>query len=199
MSNPAPGALEIVRSFVNTRDIDHDVEDLPGPRELVSWLGERGLLGPDQPDDVHATAADVRRAIELREALRAQLRAHHGEPEDPNSVLVLDATAVRARLTLRFTAPEKTALEPQAGGVDGALGRLLALVKAAIDDGSWARLKVCAADSCQWAFFDESRNRSGVWCDMRVCGNRAKVREFRQRTRSAPNDGDAKAPPSAST
>ena len=184
MSNPAPGALEVVRSFVNTRDIDHDVEDLPGPRELVGWLGEQGLLGTERPDDIRVTAADVRRAIELREALRAQLRAHHGEPDDPAAVAVLDATAVRARLTLRFVAPEETVLEPQAGGVDGALGRLLAIVKAAIDDGSWGRLKVCVADTCQWAFFDESRNRSAVWCDMRVCGNRAKVREFRQRSRS---------------
>jgi predicted RNA-binding Zn ribbon-like protein len=192
MSNPAPGALEIVRSFVNSRDIDHDVEELSGPLELVSWLGDQGMLGTDKPDDIHATPTDLRRAIELREALRAQLRAHHGEPDDPAAVAVLDATAIRARLTLRFVAPEETVLEPQAGGVDGALGRLLAIVKAAIDDGSWARLKVCVADTCQWAFFDASRNRSAVWCDMRVCGNRAKVREFRQRTRAG--HGDAEAP-----
>ena len=81
MSNPAPGALEIVRSFVNTLDIDHDVEELAGASELVSWLGGHGLLGPDAPPDVQASAADLRRAIELREALRAQLRAHHGEPD----------------------------------------------------------------------------------------------------------------------
>jgi len=44
-------------------------------------------------------------------------------------------------------------------------------------------LKVCPADTCQWAFYDASRKRSAVWCDMRVCGNRAKVRGFRERTR----------------
>jgi predicted RNA-binding Zn ribbon-like protein len=94
---------------------------------------------------------------------------------------VLDAAARRARLTLRFTGADETALEPAAGGVDGALGRLLAIVKAALDDGTWQRLKVCPADTCLWAFYDASRNRSAVWCDMRVCGNRAKVRGYRER------------------
>jgi len=183
MSNPAPGALETVRSFVNTHDVDDEIEQLAGPAELVAWLAEHELLGGD-PTPSRASAGDVRRAIALREALRAHLRAHHGDPLDPDAAAVLDAAARRARLTLRFTGGEATALEPAAGGVDGALGRLLAIVKDAIDDGTWKRLKVCAAQSCQWAFYDESRNRSGAWCDMRVCGNRAKVRGFRERTRT---------------
>jgi predicted RNA-binding Zn ribbon-like protein len=84
----------------------------------------------------------------------------------------------------RFGADGAARLEPLAGGVDGALGRLLARVAAAQDDGTWARLKVCPADDCQVAFYDTSRNRSAVWCDMAVCGNRQKVRSFRERRRS---------------
>jgi predicted RNA-binding Zn ribbon-like protein len=42
-------------------------------------------------------------------------------------------------------------------------------------------LKACPADDCQYAFYDRSRNHSAVWCDMKVCGNRAKVRQFRTR------------------
>jgi predicted RNA-binding Zn ribbon-like protein len=48
-------------------------------------------------------------------------------------------------------------------------------------DGTWRRLKACSAETCQWAFYDGSRNRSGVWCTMQTCGNRAKARSFRQR------------------
>jgi predicted RNA-binding Zn ribbon-like protein len=44
------------------------------------------------------------------------------------------------------------------------------------------RVKECAADNCNWLFYDASRNRSRRWCDMRDCGNRAKVRRFRKRT-----------------
>jgi predicted RNA-binding Zn ribbon-like protein len=183
MSNPAPGALEIVRSFVNTYDADELIEDLGSPDELVGWLAGQELLGESGPQ--RATAADLRRAIELREALRAHLRAHHGDPLEAGAAEVLDAAARRARLTVRFTGLDVTALEPESGGIDGALGRLLAIVTAAIEDGTWRRLKVCPADDCQWAFYDESRNRSATWCDMKVCGNRAKVRGFRERTRIA--------------
>ena len=179
MSNPAPGALETVRAFVNTLDIDDAIEELERPADLAAWLARHDLLGGVA--SVRATADDLRHATELREALRTHLLAHHGEPLDPAAAAVLDAAARRARLTLRFTGADETALEPAASGVDGALGRLLAIVKDAIDDGSWQRLKVCPADNCLWAFYDASRNRSAVWCDMRVCGNRAKVRGYRER------------------
>jgi len=183
MSNPAPGELETVRAFVNTRDIDEDIELLSGPAELVAWLAANELL--HDRGDARATAADVRRAIELREALRAHLFSHHGEPLAAGAAETLDRAARRARLTVRFTGPDETDVAPAAAGVDGALGRLLAIVARAIADGTWQRLKACPADTCQWAFYDASRNRSAVWCDMRVCGNRAKVREFRERTRGA--------------
>jgi predicted RNA-binding Zn ribbon-like protein len=179
MSNPAPGALETVRAFVNTLDIDDGIEQLARPADLGRWLAEHDLLGGAA--SVRPTAEDLRHATQLREALRAHLLAHHGQPLDPADVAVLDAAAGRGRLTLRFTGDDETVLVPAAGGVDGALGRLLAIVKDAIDDGSWQRLKVCPADNCLWAFYDASRNRSAVWCDMRVCGNRAKVRGYRER------------------
>lgn len=184
MSNPAPGALETVRSFVNTLDVEDGTDALSDPRAASAWFAEQGLLG-DGTVDVRASAADVRRATELREALRAHLDAHHGQPLDPGATAVLDSAARRARLTVRFERLDAIALEPEATGVDGALGRLLAIVAAAMQDGTWRRLKVCPADDCRWAFYDESRNRSATWCDMKVCGNRAKVRGFRERTRSS--------------
>ncbi len=183
MTNPAPGALETVRGFVNSRDVDEDVERLATPAALAGWLDEHALGGAGE-DLSAATEADLRRAIALREALRAHLAANHGAPLAGEAVATLDAAAARARLQLRFTGPGETSLEPAAGGVDGALGRLLAIVARAIADGTWPRLKVCPAETCQWAFYDASRNRSAVWCDMRVCGNRAKVRDFRARTRA---------------
>jgi len=183
MSNPAPGTLETVRAFVNTLDIDDGVELLTGPAELATWLADTGLADGEDARELRATGADVRHAIELREALRAHLLAHHDQPLDPQAAATLDAAARRARLTVRFTGGDETALAPEAGGVDGALGRLLAIVARAMEDGTWQRLKACPADDCQWAFYDASRNRSAVWCDMRVCGNRAKVRGFRERTR----------------
>lgn len=48
-----------------------------------------------------------------------------------------------------------------------------------------SRVRVCDAETCQWLFLDTSRNRSRRWCDMRVCGNRAKARRhYRKRMAS---------------
>ncbi len=40
------------------------------------------------------------------------------------------------------------------------------------------RLRLCAADDCNWVFLDHSKNGSRRWCDMNVCGNRAKARRY---------------------
>jgi regulatory LacI family protein/CGNR zinc finger protein len=53
---------------------------------------------------------------------------------------------------------------------------LLGAVDTARVDGSWTRLKACARESCRWAYFDSSRNRSGRWCSMAWCGNAVKMR-----------------------
>ena len=175
MSRAAPGDLELLRAFVNTLDAETGEDELRAPKDLAGWLAGHGLLdGPTRP-------ADLRRALALREALRATLRTHHGEPADPGAAAVLDDAARRAGLALRFDATGAARVEPAAPGVDGALGRLLAIVKAAQDDRTWARLKVCPAEDCQWAFYDASRNRSARWCTMDVCGNRTKVRRYRER------------------
>ena len=63
------------------------------------------------------------------------------------------------------------------------------LLVEAMADGTWSRLKACSADSCQWVFYDTSKNRSGHWCSMRVCGNRAKARQFRARRREVGASG----------
>jgi predicted RNA-binding Zn ribbon-like protein len=95
---------------------------------------------------------------------------------------VVDAAAARAQLAMGFDAHGHAVVQPRAGGVDGALGRLLVTIADAQRDGTWSRLKACPADDCQMAFYDRSRNHSAVWCDMKVCGNRHKVREFRARS-----------------
>jgi predicted RNA-binding Zn ribbon-like protein len=175
---PAPGGLETIRSFVNTLDVEDAKDDVATPEALTAWLASEGLL----PEGQAATRADVRRAAALREAFREILLGHHGGYEvDPAALQTLDETARRARLEVRF-APDGTARpEPARGGVDGALGRLLAIVADAQAEGTWQRLKSCPADDCRWAFYDRSRNRSAVWCNMAVCGNRAKVRSYRER------------------
>jgi predicted RNA-binding Zn ribbon-like protein len=183
-SQPAPGELEVVRAFVNTWDAEDRTEALATPADLVAWLGGAGLLDGGSG----GSEADLTHARTLREALRAMLRHHHGDDLDPAAVAMVEQAARRARLAVRFEGAEGDArIEPLAGGIDGALGHVLARVAEAMRDGTWARLKVCPADDCQVAFYDTSRNHSAVWCEMKVCGNRQKVRSYRRR-RTAPAD-----------
>jgi predicted RNA-binding Zn ribbon-like protein len=51
-------------------------------------------------------------------------------------------------------------------------------------EGTWEGLKGCAGDDCNAVFFDRSKNHSGRWCSMSTCGNRAKVRAWRERRRA---------------
>jgi len=74
--------------------------------------------------------------------------------------------------------------------VDRPIGELLISVTASMAAGTWPRLKVCANEECQRAFFDASRNRSGRWCSMAVCGNRMKGRSYRQRHAGRSADSD---------
>jgi predicted RNA-binding Zn ribbon-like protein len=76
-------------------------------------------------------------------------------------------------------------LEPAGSGVPGALARIMLIAADAAAAGTWPRLKACAADDCQWAFYDRSPTRTGCWCSMRVCGARAKSRAYRQRASGA--------------
>jgi len=46
---------------------------------------------------------------------------------------------------------------------------------------SLERLQECASETCGWFFLDLTKNRSRRWCAMSGCGNRAKVRRFRDR------------------
>jgi predicted RNA-binding Zn ribbon-like protein len=62
------------------------------------------------------------------------------------------------------------------------LGEVVAIALTAMLDGSWPRLKVCR--KCEWAFYDNSKNRSGSWCSMQLCGNRTKTRAYRARKKT---------------
>ena len=172
----APGDLERVRDFVNTLDVESGDDALSSPDALRAWLEARGL----EPGRT-ATRADLVSARRLREAIRALLLENNGLSVRKEAALTLNRTAARAGLGLRFDSGGEVRLEPAARGVDAALGRLLAIAASAMAEGTWARLKACRADDCQWAFYDHARNRSRHWCSMAVCGNRTKARTYRQR------------------
>lgn len=172
----APGDLEVVRAFVNTINLESGVDRMEKPAALRAWLSEQGLL----EGVARVTAKDVELAKAVREAIRALLRANAGDDLDPDAIRVLDRAAETTGVRLRFSATGAR-LESGAGGARGAIGSLLAIVAAAMGEGTFDRMKACREGSCLWAFYDHSKNRSRTWCSMKVCGNRTKVRSYRRR------------------
>jgi predicted RNA-binding Zn ribbon-like protein len=163
LPNYAPQPLRLVQRLVNTVDFERDRD------WLADLLAEEG---------VQASPAELERAREVREAIRELLYANNRQPTEGDPYGVLRSAADRAGFTLDLEVP---ALAPSATGVDGLLGRVLAVAYGAMVDGTWTRLKACRNHGCRWAFYDRSRNRSASWCSMQLCGNRTKTRAYRRR------------------
>jgi len=165
---PAPGRLGFVQAFLNSFwDLDNDGVDRWDTTEgLSAWLRERGFDGA-------VTEAERRRTVALRDGLRAALRGDgwDGVEEEGTVRVCHDAGG--------------SWLEPAGDGPAGARALAIAVVLEARRDGSWERMKACPGPHCGWAFHDHSRNRSGQWCSMRICGNRTKGATFRRRRRAA--------------
>jgi predicted RNA-binding Zn ribbon-like protein len=177
-SDIPPHNLQLVIDFVNTLDVEAGEDRMATPAQLAGWLRDQGLLGDDGPA---LRTNHVAQAVELREALRTVLLAHtHGERDQAGGVQ-LERVAARGQLSVSFEDDGSVQITPRAAGYPGILARLLVPVAYAAIDGSWKRLKACDADECVEAFYDQSRNRSGRWCDMAVCGNRTKVRAYRSK------------------
>lgn len=173
-----PHGLQLVVDFVNTSDREAGTDELATAPALGAWLRTHGLLAAGEPAP---SASEHAEALRLREALRAVGLAHNGAGPDPAAVQTLERAASRGELSVRFFDDGHVGPAPRAPGVAGALAGLLVPVALAAADGTWERVKACHADDCQWAFYDASRNRSGRWCDMAVCGNRTKVRAYRSK------------------
>jgi predicted RNA-binding Zn ribbon-like protein len=180
----APGELRLLQQFINTYNIEREhiglrTEEFASPRDLRRWLVAHALL----PRGTPIRAFEVRRAREVREALRRLLLAHNGSRMDSSAVEVLNRLTRDARLAVRLRQDGQMRLESHAAGLIGVLGRLVAVAVMAEIDGTWQRLKACRR--CHWAFYDHSKNRSGRWCVMAICGNRMKAQAYRSRHRGS--------------
>ena len=160
----APGDLEHLRRFVNTRDLELGTDLLASPDDLARWLGVD-----------RAGENEFRRAIALREAFRALLVSNAtGAP--PPVAASQTIAAVGRRAALRVDGDLRLA----ASGLE----RLLAIAVIAQVDGTWRRLKACPGESCQWVLYDRTRSRTRTWCAAAKCGARTRSREYRRRQRT---------------
>jgi predicted RNA-binding Zn ribbon-like protein len=172
--------LNLLRTFVNTNNVEAGEDEVGTPELLGAWLASRGLLPRDQRVDTKAHE----RAIAIREGLRALGGVNNGDALEKDRIVELNRAAANLPVVVRVE-PDDWHLRPSSRGVDGFLAGLLATLARSMADGSWARVKSCRRDDCRWLFFDQSRNRSATWCSMAGCGSRMKSRAYRARRREA--------------
>jgi predicted RNA-binding Zn ribbon-like protein len=175
---PAPGRLALVQAFVNS---SYDLEQHRGmdhfatPGGLAAWLEARGMPAGA------VEAAELRRAIAVREGIRSLLFEHNGSPRDPAALTVLHDAADGLDVAIRVHLDGHTEPAPAGPGTVGLLGLVLAVVHEARANGTWKRLKACPGRQCGWVFYDQSASLTSTWCSMRVCGGREKARAYRAR------------------
>ncbi|MEO8897488.1 MAG: CGNR zinc finger domain-containing protein [Candidatus Dormibacter sp.] len=173
---PAPGGLALIQDFVNSAELPGGWDELADLDKTVTWLRAHDL--EFTPDEAHR-----RRIVETRENLRILLGVNCGLPLPPGAATrlgkLLDAAAVHPVVDT-----DGVHLAATSRGVDGFLASILAGLVESTIDGSFRRLKVCKADDCQWAFYDNSKNGCGAWCSMQGCGSRAKAKAYRERRRA---------------
>lgn len=151
------------------------VDLLTAPAALDEWLVAAGLLDSAAQCD----AAGLARAVELREAVyRLALASSVGEPwRDADRVLVNRiADGPKPSIALRADAGVT-----RRGGCDHALARIATEAIELLGGPERDRIKQCGRDICTRLYLDTSRAGSRRWCDMTLCGNRAKSASFRAR------------------
>ncbi|QQC90464.1 CGNR zinc finger domain-containing protein [Streptomyces alfalfae] len=183
---PAPGGLALVQELLNTAPAGR-----PTPAELPDLLAD-GSLGVAQE------WADLAVRDWARETGRADVRLALTDDDLPRLRCLRDqvrralAAGDRGGDAVRFTsAPVVVGLagdgtltvEPEGAGARWLASAVLAEGLLAQASGVWRRLKICRNGPCSAAFYDRSRNNSGVWHSVRGCGNAAHLRACRERRR----------------
>jgi predicted RNA-binding Zn ribbon-like protein len=165
-----------VRRFCNTINRENGADRFTTADGFDQWLRGEGRR-PTRPN-----RRDLARIVAFREAIHAITRANQ-EQRVPHAALG-DLADMVTDVSYRIRAtPASLHLVPDAPTATAALlGELALICKRADDDGTLRRLKSCA--HCQWTIYDASKNQSGRWCSMSICGTRHNARAYRKRHRA---------------
>ncbi|MFF3752357.1 CGNR zinc finger domain-containing protein [Streptomyces sp. NPDC002018] len=183
----APDGLALVQELLNTRGIKEYAPDLLAGHESAeewltgaaeAWARVRGLDVPDCSLSASdpATLRDLRSVFEELVAMAGDGTPAAGRAEPD------------ARVRLAPDSRGQVRMIPSGRGAQWLEAALWSETLLAQRAGVWARLKLCRNSECRSAFYDTSRNNSGVWHDVRVCGNAANLRASRERRRARESD-----------
>jgi predicted RNA-binding Zn ribbon-like protein len=184
-----------VLAFVNTlsgRPTPSPVERLVSYDALVEWARDEHLLAAAAADRLTAearrhpqqAAAVLGRAKAFREALHGLMSSIDAGRQPAPAILATISEALAGAYANARLVPHEGALQWVASADDDLSRVVWEIGRAAgrlVVSPRLGRVRACAAGDCGWWFLDDTKNRSRRWCDMKICGNREKVRRFRSR------------------
>jgi hypothetical protein len=174
---PAPGGLGLVQDFLNTVGI-HDYPDLLDNTTLADeWAADAlGAWSAVRWIDAQPPSLTERDLARLRSLRDTMAKLVTGEPTGG-----LGTGSVSASYALSDRGDVR--LEPSGGGWRWLAAALWGEILLGQQDGTWRRVKQCHNHRCRSTFYDRSKNNSGVWHDVKTCGNAANLRASRARRR----------------
>jgi predicted RNA-binding Zn ribbon-like protein len=153
------------------------------PVEETDWLQAHVAKRADLAGDLLATA------VELRDAVH-DIGVALGHRAKPPEAALASLSALHARCVAKAElAPGVASCRWQwsvrVSPVEAALGPIALAAVRLFTEGDFGRIRECGGHACGWLFYDRSKNNRRRWCEMEVCGNRAKQRRLAARRREA--------------
>ncbi|MGW5866629.1 CGNR zinc finger domain-containing protein [Streptomyces sp. NPDC055239] len=186
-----PGGLGLVQDILNTAPSGGAAEaDLLG--DVAAAQGWISVALPTWAEKTGRTAArlalteeDLPKLRQLREQLRRALHSRCGSTGGESAGGESESTrSTSCALQVNLHGDAALTTEPEGEGWRWLTSAVLCEALLAQTTGEWRRLKICRNERCATAFYDRSRNNSGVWHSTRDCGNAANLRASRQRRRA---------------
>jgi predicted RNA-binding Zn ribbon-like protein len=168
----APGGLALAQGLLNTRATasgatDLLIDDAEAREWLTDGLAEWGERTGSEVPEVSATAAELA-------SLRSDVRRYIEGERFLVDVPILIVSTVEGELRT----------QPTGSGIGWVASAVWGGILVAQQADRLRRLKLCRNEVCGSAFYDRSKNNSGVWHDVHVCGNAANLRASRARRRA---------------
>lgn len=175
----APGGLALVQDLLNTRPIGEEADMLStGPRAR-RWAGHATAAWAAQhPVTVEPPTLTDRDVVKLR-SLRTTLEDWLSGAPPPA------ATRLPGTSQFIIDGGGRVMWTPAGKGWQWMASALWGEMLSSQRAGTWPRLKLCRHPQCRSAFYDRSKNNSGVWHDVKVCGNAINLRASRARRRAS--------------
>ena len=189
---------ELAFDFTNTssgRGWPTHQDHLHSAENVVAWARHAKLLGPSDTEWLRAEVSAneplarqmLARALDLREAIYCigvEVAAGRSAPEPEIAKLAQEHAACVACARL---APDGGrylwSWTPRESAIEAMLGPIALSALATLTQADLTRVKRCQGEKCGWLFFDTTKNKSRRWCEMEICGNRAKQKRHGARLR----------------